>query len=215
MPFTPLRLAALQPSVLPEQPLTPPCPAARPPGHCSVAPSIPPRSPPSIAPLPPSLFMAVSKLQPPLEQLRPFDGDKAVKAAWEAPAWPGPGPAGPCLPPSPGGSPGPGWRALWISQQAHTSHARANFRDRYGVGADAPHDLPLRRHPPLALAPGPRWPANPEENNSPAEARVEGKGENRGAKGKGQFLFPQSQPPRSSSCPSRQVKSQGWGGDIS
>lgn len=58
--------AAVWPPGLPEQPVGPPLPAILP----GTAPNIP------RAPLPPSLFMAVSKLQPPLEQLRPLMGTR-------------------------------------------------------------------------------------------------------------------------------------------
>lgn len=51
---------------LPEQPVTPPLPAILT-GTALNSPR---------APLPSSLFMAVSKLQPPLEQLRPFMGTR-------------------------------------------------------------------------------------------------------------------------------------------
>lgn len=78
------------------------------------------------APLPLSLFMAVSKLQPPLEQLRPLMGDKAVKAAREAPARPALARPAPARPP---GSLGQAARRGG-APSGHASHARANFRDR-------------------------------------------------------------------------------------
>lgn len=157
----------------------------------------PPRS------LPPWLFMAVSKLQPPLEQLRPFDGDKAVKAAWEAPARPGPGPGGPCPPP---GSLGPR-RPAQRAPRGHASLATANFPDR------APRARYLCSSILPRTCPGPRQPCQPRRKTTPGR-RGGGERENPRRKREG-GSFSSASASYSSSCPSRQVKSQGRGGDIS
>lgn len=103
----------------PALPLPPRAPRAAPPARLS-RPSSPGHPPgPALniprAPLPLSLFMAVSKLQPPLEQLRPLMGDKAVKAAREAPARPALARPAPACPP---GSLGQAARARRSAQRA-------------------------------------------------------------------------------------------------
>lgn len=84
--------AAALATAIPEQP---PCPSSpgHPPGHCS---EHPPRSPPSVA------LYGSFKAAAATRAAAAFDGDKAGKAAWEAPARPAParpGPARPRLPP--------------------------------------------------------------------------------------------------------------------
>lgn len=94
--------------------------AGHPPGHCS---EHPPRS------LPPSLFMAVSKLQPPLEQLRPLMGTRQGRRPGRPlPALPWPCPALP----APARPPGASGRAARRSgaPSGHASRTRANFHDR-------------------------------------------------------------------------------------
>lgn len=103
----------------PALPLPPRAPRAAPPARLC-RPSSPGHPPgPALniprAPLPLSLFMAVSKLQPPLEQLRPLMGDKAVKAAREAPARPALARPAPACPP---GSLGQAARARRSAQRA-------------------------------------------------------------------------------------------------
>jgi hypothetical protein len=78
--------------------------------------------------------------------------------------------------------------------------------------------LPVQLHPPLALAPDPLTAADsgPQENNSQLRLGRREREKQRRKKGKGAVsLLSVSQPSLGSSCPSRQVKSQGRGGDIS
>lgn len=169
----------------------------RPPGHCS---EHPPRSPPSIA------LYGSFKAAAATRAAAAFDGDKAVKAAQEAPAWPVPGLVAPARPRG-------AWGRRAAAPSGHASHARANFRDR-----EAPRTpLPLQLHPPLALAPDPLTAHSMQAGKKTTPPRRQGgrESEKPGRKKKGGSFSSQSQPLHSSSCPSKQVKSQGRGGDIS
>lgn len=136
----------------PALPLLPWAPRAAPPARLS-RPSSPGHPPgPALniprAPLPLSLFMAVSKLQPPLEQLRPLMGDKAVKAAREAPARPAlarPAPA--CPPPAP--TPPGAWARQRGAAERPAGTPHTPEQTFVTGGRDTAHTppLPLQQHP--------------------------------------------------------------------
>lgn len=193
MPFTPL-LLRLHSASSPGHPSS----RGRPPGHCS---EHPPRSPPSIA------LYGSFKAAAATRAAAAFDGDKAVKAAQEAPAWPVPGPLAPARPRG-------GWGRRGAAPSGHASHARANFRDR---GRGPAHAVTFA----AASSPGtcPRPPDSPQhagrQENKPPRREGGRENEKSGRKRKGGSFSSRSQPLHSSSCPSKQVKSQGRGGDIS
>lgn len=170
----------------------------RPPGHCS---EHPPRSPPSIA-----LYVSF-KAAAATRAAAAFDGDKAMKAAQEAPAWPVPSPQAPARLQG-------AWGRRGAAPSGHASHARANFRDR---GRGPAHAVTFA----AASSPGtcPRPPDSPQgagrQENNPRQRQGGRESQKPGRKRKGGSFSSQSQPLHSSSCPSKQVKSQGRGGDIS
>lgn len=185
------------PRAAPSRPSSP----GHPPGHCS---EHPPRSPPSVA------LYGSFKAAAATRAAAAFDGDKAAKAAGEAPARPAL--ARPCPPPPAPREPR-AWPRSAAERPAGTPRAPEQTFTTGGRARRTPLTFAAASFP--ALAPDPptdRLGGKQLPSPKPRLGR-RGEGERRRKRKGGQFLV--FQPPRGSSCPSRQVKSQGWGGDIS
>lgn len=156
------------PRAAPSRPSSP----GHPPGHCS---EHPPRSPPSVA------LYGSFKAAAATRAAAAFDGDKAAKAAGEAPARPALARPGPARPRPPPGSLGPGRAARRSAQRARLAHQSKLSRPEGEHGA---RPLPLQQHPSRHLPQTLRqtgW----EESNSQAPSPGWGGGEREKGEGKG------------------------------
>lgn len=136
------------------------------------------------APLPLSLFMAVSKLQPPLEQLRPLMGTRQRRRPGRplpALPWPCPALPAPARSPPPPGSLGPGRAAQRSAQRARLAHQSKLSRPE---GEHRARPLPLQHHPPRHL-PQPLRQTGWEQSTSQAPSRGWGGGEREKGEGRG------------------------------